>query len=459
MNKRTEALYDPAALSAVERKLAHIRVSSGPEEGASCRITGSKAFLGTGDDNCIPLSDTAVSRRHVSLKHAEHGLLVEDLGSTNGTFLNDVRVHKAIWSAGAVMRIGNTEFVMELAHETVDVPVYKRDRLVDMVGCSDQMQELFGQIARIAPTEATVLVVGESGTGKELVARAIHTLSKRGSGSHIVFDCGAVPPDLIASELFGHAKGAFTGATSDRKGAFRAAHGGTLFLDEIGDLALELQPKLLRALEAREVKPVGVERAEKVDVRVVAATHRDLAAMVREGSFRQDLYYRLAQIELRVPPLRERPEDIPLLVKHLVEQTSPGDKQEVGYELMERLKRHPWEGNIRELKNYVDRALLLSQDGRLDGKYLQDDSSPTMYPTADEGASGQSVDVDGGGLDIRFDRPFKEAKSLLVESFEKAYWTKMLDEHGWNISGAARAAGIHRKSLEYVVRKLELKKS
>ena len=459
MNKRTEALYDPAALGAVERKLVQIRVVEGADKGASCQLTGSKYFLGTGPGNCIPLSDTAVSRKHVSMKPLEAGLLVEDLGSTNGTFLNDIRIHKALWSSGSVMRIGTTELVMEFEEETVDVPVYKRERLLEMVGRSDQMQELFGQIARIAPTEATVLVVGESGTGKELVSRAIHTLSNRSSGPSIVFDCGAVPTELIASELFGHAKGAFTGATADRKGAFRAANGGTLFLDEIGDLALDLQPKLLRALEAREVKPVGVERAEKVDVRVVAATHRDLAAMVREGTFRQDLYYRLAQIELRVAPLRERSEDIPLLVKHFVEHMSPGSNYELGYELMERLKTHPWDWNIRELKNYVDRAVLLSQDGRLDERYLNAGGQPSA-----ESAISAVEAVDGAGageseLQICYDRPFKEAKSLLVESFEKAYWSQMLEAHGWNISAAARAAGIHRKSLEYVVRKLQLKKN
>jgi len=278
------------------------------------------------------------------------------------------------------------------------------------------------------------------------VARAIHDHSPRGKGPFIVFDCSAVPKDLIASELFGHKKGAFTGATADRPGAFVAAKGGTLFLDELGELALELQPKLLRAIESRQVKPVGATREVATDVRLVAATNRKLAREVEAKSFREDLYYRLAVIMVRLPPLREQAEEIPLLVRHFLRELGQHpDRLKVSYDTMARLQSHRWPGNVRELRNFVERAVLLTGGESLSEEFLEVPSPGGRAQTPTE------------GLAIDLSLPFKDAKARLVESFETSYWERLLEATGGNISEAARRAGIHRKSAEYLVKKLDLK--
>ncbi len=459
MSPKTVALLDPAALKALTVKPVRLVVTSGPDKDQSFRIDRRTEILGSDPDLELSLTDEAVSRRHAVFEMSEGGLKLRDLHSTNGTWVNDVRVCEAFLPLPCRVRVGETELLVQAEDDPVQVDTYTTDRLGPMVGGSDAMREVFALVARAAQTDATVIVTGESGTGKELVARALHDLSERKSAPFVVFDCGAVPKELIESELFGHVKGAFTGASAPRTGAFREANRGTLFLDEIGELQPELQPRLLRVLESLEVKAVGSERREKVDVRIVAATNRPLKSMVREGSFREDLFYRLAQLEVRLPPLRDRPEDIPLLVETYLKEAATDGNVQVGYDTMRRLMAHHWPGNVRELRNYLDRAILLSGDGRLESRFLVPAVTDTERSAAPDAGTGSEEGGAGAdhGLPVHYDLPFKDAKSRLVEAFEKAYWLRMLEAHRWNISAAARAAGIHRKSLEYVVRKLGLR--
>jgi DNA-binding NtrC family response regulator len=300
------------------------------------------------------------------------------------------------------------------------------------------MRRLFKLLEDVAKNNATVLIEGETGTGKELIAEETHNHSLRKDGPFVVFDCGAVPRELIESSLFGHVKGSFTGAISDRKGAFGEAHGGTIFLDEIGELPLDLQPALLRALDKKAVRRVGGNTYEKVDVRIVAATNRDLRAEVAAKNFREDLYYRLAVIRVALPPLRERGDDIKILIDHFLRSFSPPGKPMVCTpEDMARLQRHSWPGNVRELRNVIERACVLSKGDSLN---LDDAFVEQVAPA----------------LGIRTDLPFKEAKGQLVELFEREYIVDLMRRHKMNLSAAAREAQIDRKHLRELIRKYGL---
>ncbi len=425
-----------------------LRVLSGPRKGFERIFDKRLCYVGSAPDNDLVVDDVSVSRTHLKIDGEKQGYRVRDLGSKNGTWLAGTRIVEALITASTQLRVGQTEIAFELLDETHEIALSKQPRFGSMLGQSSQMREIFALLARVAPTDVTVLVHGESGTGKELVAEAIHQHSARTNGPFIVFDCSAVQRNLMESELFGHLRGSFTGAHTSRKGAMSDADGGTLFLDEIGELDLELQPKLLRALEKREVRPVGSNERRRVDVRIVAATHRDLKQMVAEGSFREDLYYRLNVVPVRLPPLRQRPEDIPLLVHHFMQDTQRGAAVKraltISFETMQRLQSHPWQGNVRELRNYIQRASVLSAGEELE---IELDSSDV----ADTNDSAE-------GLPVHFDLPFKDAKARLVDAFEREYWARALERHRWNVSAAARETGLHRKSLEYLVRKLDLKR-
>lgn len=405
--------------------------------------------IGSAPDNDLVVDSPTVSRQHARMEFVGSGYVLRDLGSKNGTFVDGVRVMEAFLVAGARVRLGTAEMEFQLEDETVQVALSRSERYGQLLGRSSQMREIFALLAKIAPTRATVLVEGESGTGKELVADAIHQHSPRAEAPLVVFDCSAVAPELIESELFGHVKGAFTGAVAARKGVFEQAHGGTLFLDEVGELPLDLQPKLLRVLESGQVRPVGSGELRRTDVRVVAATNRNLEREIESGQFREDLYYRLAVIKVRLPPLRLRPEDIPLLVKHFLEDSGSAGVH-VGFETMQRLQQHPWQGNVRELKNYVERAVVLADSGRLETRFLTDRGL-----AAQEGAAGESEHL--GTVEADYELPFKDAKARLLDTFERRYWLRLLDESDGNVSEAARRGGIHRKSLEYLMKKLDLR--
>jgi DNA-binding NtrC family response regulator len=319
-----------------------------------------------------------------------------------------------------------------------------------MLGASPAMRELFAMLAKAAESEITVLIQAESGCGKDLAAEAIHASGRRSDGPFEIFDCASVPENLVESELFGHVRGAFTGATTDKEGAFARADGGTLFIDELGELPPSLQPKLLRVLDTGSFRPVGGQQPQKVDARVVAATNRDLEAMVEDGRFRLDLFHRLAVARVRIPPLRERLEDIPVLFRHLLDQFAAQGRPvpEVGPELVEKLKSYPWPGNVRELRNIVERGVALRQDFM---KMKLGEYSLSLEPEEDPIPAEAQLPSEGPLPQ------YHAAKERLVDAWERRYCEKILERTGGNISAAAREAGMHRKSLEYLLDKHDLR--
>jgi DNA-binding NtrC family response regulator len=411
-----------------------------------------KIRIGSDPRSDFVVDAPSVSRTHCLIEVDTLGYRVEDLDSKNGTRIDGVRIDSAYLEPGATLALGEERVSFDMIEEEVEIPFSRRARFGKLYGRSPEMREVFGLLEKVAPSNSTVLIEGESGTGKELAAEALHEASDRSGGPFIVFDCSAVSSDIIESELFGHIKGAFTGATSDREGAFEHAAGGTLFIDEIGELSADLQPKLLRALESRTIRRVGTNEQVPVDARIIAATNRRLDKEVELQNFREDLYYRLAVIRVHLPPLRERPEDIPVLVRYFLDEVgSEGKKLNVGFETMETLRQYEWPGNVRELRNYIERAALLAQGSELNTEYLD------MQPRKREKPSTGEVENVFDALGVGTDMPFKEAKEHLVEQFEKDYWKRALDKHDGNLSAAARAAGIHRKSAEYIVKKLGLR--
>jgi DNA-binding NtrC family response regulator len=458
MSDVTRTIFLDGGGEQLELQRYRLRVLDGPDQGAEVTCDDARVTIGSAPSNHLVLNDPAVSRVHVGIDVSDTGYLLADKDSKNGVFIDDLRVREVFLADQRTFRVGTSTIRFELTDERAEVHYSGQDRFGDLLGQSRPMREVFALLERVAPTDATVLIEGESGTGKELAAEAIHNHSPRADGPLIVLDCSAIPRDLIESELFGHVKGAFTGATGSRKGAFEAARGGTLFLDELGELATDLQPKLLRALEKREIKPVGSNRTIQTDVRIVAATNRNLLHEVREGNFREDLYYRFAVIRIALPPLRDRPEDIPLLVEHFLKlanaRSGRGDV-DIAYKTMEKLKRHRWPGNVRELKNFIDRAVLLTQGDNIETKFLapSEPSQPSVPEAAETSAQAMVDTALQEGL------PFKDAKNRLIEQFEKEYWGRLLESTDGNVSKAARIAGVHRKSVEYILKKLDLTRS
>ncbi|RZO66109.1 MAG: sigma 54-dependent Fis family transcriptional regulator [Sandaracinaceae bacterium] len=437
---------------ATKRKLrrAKMVVVEGPDKGQELLIERERITVGRSVICDLTLADKAVSGTHFEIEAREKGFVLRDLDSTNGTFVGDLRVREVWIQPGTVVRVGQSHLEFEPQKGTIDIELSKEDRFHGIIGKSVRMREIFATLQKIAPTELTVLVRGETGTGKELIARAVHSASRRADGPLVVQDCSAIPKDLIESTLFGHERGAFTGATDRHRGSFEQADGGTIFLDEIGELDLNLQPKLLRVLENREIKRVGGDRQIPVNVRVVAATNRDLRAMVNEGTFREDLYYRLSVVQLELPPLKERPEDISLLAEHFLADVSrrrypDGEATlSIAPEAMRRLMAYAWPGNIRELKNTVERGGSLADEPELTVADLMP-GAPKMPPP-----------MLGGGSAERFveeDVPFKEAKSAVLDEFEAAYLKALLDKHKDNITRSAKAAGLTRYHLRELAKK------
>ncbi|MEZ4363333.1 MAG: sigma 54-interacting transcriptional regulator [Kofleriaceae bacterium] len=420
---------------------------SGPDEGRTHVLDRGTTMVGTHSDNDVVLQDTTVSRYHLEIRSRREGIEVRDLDTTNGTKHGEVRIGQVILTGLARLRLGkHTEVNIEPMDQSVDIGEWPHDHFGNAVGGSPKMRALFAMLHRVAVTDTTVMLLGETGTGKEALAEAIHRNSRRAEGPFVVVDCGSIPKDLIGSELFGHARGAYTGATTDKQGLIEAANQGTLFLDEIGELALDLQPQLLRVLDRRQVRRIGENRAIDVDIRVVAATHRDLRTMVRAGQFREDLYYRMAVVTATVPPLRERKADIPLLASHFVQRLGAGDVA-LSESLLADLCRHDWPGNVRELRNVVERALSLGESGLHQTSGTSGEHEGEA-PAAESGAQGRHGDV--------LELPFKEAKAALVESFERDYLQALLQRHRGNISRAAAEAGIDRNYIHRLVKKYNL---
>lgn len=386
------------------------------------------------------LNDPQVSRRHLSLSASPEGVVLEDLGSTNGTFWQGARVSRATVGNGATISVGSTQLVMQPAEAPVIEPSAEAS-FGGLVGQSRAMRELFAVLALAAPSDATILIEGESGTGKEVAAHAVHAASARAQAPFVVVDCSSIPEGLIESYLFGHVKGAFTGAERSRDGAFVEASGGTLFLDELGELPLAAQAKLLRALEDQTVQPVGADRRVSVDTRVIAATHRDLASMVAANQFRFDLYFRLAVVHVALPPLRARPDDVPLLIDTMYQrrQLRPGP---ISGENLAMLQQYTWPGNVRELRNALERAWALSGGDKTF-------ASLKFWL----GTGGGAAVSPAPGLVVDAELPFKDAKEQWNDAFERTYLEQVFAKHEQNISQSAAHAGLSRRHFRELLYK------
>jgi transcriptional regulator with GAF, ATPase, and Fis domain len=401
-------------VAGLKRRMYALTIGRG--RGAPMRKSAEDTLtLGSHEQNQVVVAHPTVSRFHARVELDPNGFLLRDLDSTNGTFVNGLRVGEAYLPNKAKILLGDAEIGFELLRDETELHLADGDRFGAMVGQSPSMRRLFDELERVAKSDATVLLAGESGTGKDLVAQEIHRHSARRNGPFVVVDCGGIPDALIESELFGHERGAFTGADRTREGAFVEAHGGSLFLDEIAELPPSTQTKLLRALEAKSVKRVGGNQWQNVDVRVIAATHQDLAKRCNQRLFREDLYFRLAVLPLRIPPLRDRLEDLPLLVGAILEELGASTEFTLDESIWNVLRARRWSGNVRELKNLIQRALVLG---------------PAAFDENNEGNPG----VVG--------EPYKAAKARAIEHFEKAYLTDLLARHGGNVAKAARAGEV-----------------
>ena len=411
-----------------------LSVVLGADAGVTFEAVTPRAVVGTDESADLVLSDRTVSRFHCEITVEGGRVFVRDLDSRNGTLVNGVNVVQARLDPGASITVGQTQIRFDPGSDSVEVPVSERTRFGVLVGRSVAMRAAFATLERAAPTDATILLQGETGTGKEAAAESIHRESGRRDGPFVVVDCGAIPADLLESELFGHERGAFTGAIAGREGAFEAAKRGTIFLDEVGELSAELQPKLLRALERREIKRVGSNQYHPIDVRIVAATHRNLRAEVNAGRFRSDLYYRLAVVEVQLPPLRKCTEDLPLVVDSLLEGLGAQGRSEAETlrtpQFIHELARHHWPGNVRELRNYLERCLALREQSPIVADVIE--------PERD------SINLHGS---------LKEERERCNRLFERRYAEGVLALHGGNVSAAARAAGVDRMWFHRILRR------
>ncbi len=415
-------------------------VLEGASAGATATAQSETLTIGSADGNDLVLDDRAVSRFHLELERASGGVRVLDPGSTNGTYYEGARIERAVLRTGSILTLGRSKIRVDDG-ERLTVALHEHDEYAGLVGRTPAMRRLMARIALAARSDSAVLLVGESGTGKELIARALHAEGPRSKGPFVTVDCGSLAPSLVASELFGHQKGAFTGAIDNHVGAFERANGGTLFLDEIGELAPALQPSLLGALERKRFRRVGGRADIEVDVRVVSATHRDLRAEVNAGTFRLDLYYRLAVVVLRVPALRERLEDIPLLVERFMREA--GDDASLAARFpdttLAALAQHRFPGNVRELRNLVEATLAM---GELEAGALDVSPSSPSAPIVGEAALAL---------------PYREARAQLLEEFEGRYLAALIERAAGNVSLAARNARMDRTYLIKLLAKHGLK--
>jgi transcriptional regulator with GAF, ATPase, and Fis domain len=418
----TIAVRSANGTSALRRRIYRLTVGRG-REAMVRRCTEDMVTLGSHEGNTIVIPHPTVSRFHARIELDSTGWLLTDLGSTNGTFVSKMRVRAAYLKPSTKLALGEAEVGFDVDREEAELLLPQIDRFGALIGQSSGMRRLFEQLAQVAPTSATVLIQGETGTGKDLVAGEIHQHSPRRGGPFVVVDCGGLPDTLIEAELFGHERGAFTGADRSRAGAFEEADGGTLFLDEVAELPLTVQAKLLRVLEARTVKRLGSNDWKRVDVRVVAATHHDLARLCNQRQFREDLYFRLAVLTLHLPPLRERPDDLALLVRAILEELGAIDSIAMDEPLLNALRGRHWAGNVRELRNVVERAIVLGTDTVLLADNPRDGGDLVMLPPLHE-------------------ESFKVAKARAIEQFEKSYLFELLERHHGNVALASRTAEV-----------------
>ncbi|MBX3226062.1 MAG: sigma 54-dependent Fis family transcriptional regulator [Labilithrix sp.] len=430
----TNALTD-VPTKTIRVKSAHVSVTNGPDAGRSARIDRPSFLIGTGPTADLRLSDDTVSREHLRFTLQEDGIHVRDVGSRNGTWLGTVRMNDVVVAQSTSFLAGSTTIALDV-EAAVDLPISATSQFGGAIGESTAMRHLFALLERAAQTEVSVLIEGESGVGKDVLANGIHAASARADGPFVALDCGAIPHNLIESELFGHERGAFTGADRSREGAFVQAHGGTLFLDEIGELPLEMQPKLLRALEAREVRPLGGRGTRSVDVRIVAATNRNLSEAANANEFRRDLFYRLAVLRVGVPPLRERKEDVLPLAYAFLSRIPGFEDTRLSPDLEAMLLSYPWPGNVRELRNVIQRYTVLGPNAA--------------------GLFGEPGEARAGGAsgDDLAHLPYLEAKAVAIERFERAYLPAVLARAGNVVVRAAELAGVRRGSFHRMLHRI-----
>jgi DNA-binding NtrC family response regulator len=413
---------------------AELRVVAGPDKGARQPLDEHALVIGSGSDCDLVLHDPTVSSRHAEILLAGAGWQVRDLGSKNGVRLHGWPIERAPLAAGMQLRLGKTTLQVHALASRHAIPLERPGQFGGLIAHSVKMRAVVAQLTQLGPTETTVLLEGETGSGKELAAHALHAASARAPESLVVFDCGAVAPSLAAAELFGHERGAFSGAHAERPGVFEEAHGGTLFLDEIGELPIELQPLLLRAIETRVVRRVGGQRDRACDVRVIAATHRNLTEEVNRGRFRKDLYYRLAVVRVRLPPLRERPEDLPLLARAFAAELGVVLEPE----LLAVLSSYDWPGNVRELRNLIARQAALPSSA---SELLREGRQAVIDPLF-------------AGAQLR---ALSDARQQASDLFERRYVLEALARADDNISRAAELAGVSRQMFTRLIAKHQLR--
>jgi transcriptional regulator with PAS, ATPase and Fis domain len=427
-DQETEALVGETTTS-LRVRAATVDVRDGVDRGRSVRVETPSFSIGSGTNVDMRLHDKTVSREHLRLAVAETGVRVRDHDSRNGTWLGASRIYDALFTGDVTLRIGETHLTLRIDTATSDLVISDREQFGEAFARSPAMRHAFSLLERVATSDVNVLLEGESGVGKDVLAHAIHAASARSGRPFVAVDCGAIPAGLVESELFGHVQGAFTGAHRGHLGATEQAHGGTLFFDEIGELPLDLQPKLLRFLETREVRPVGSGSARKVDIRIVAATNRRLAEAVENGTFRKDLFYRLSVARVIVPPLRDRPEDVGMLATIFLQRVT-GDRQaQLPADLEALLGGYSWPGNVRELRNVIERYAAL---GVRDARGLFD---------------AGTTHADGWTESTLLTLDFHEARRRTLERFEKAYLNHALVRAGGVVTRAAELAKIARPSF------------
>lgn len=437
-----------------------IIVAAGPDAGHAAVVEQLCVVIGRGDRADFRVTDPTVSQFHVEVSLVPDGVYLLDRKSTNGVRVGGVRIERGTVPMSCPVSIGKTVIRIEAAHPLPASQIHVTS-FVGLIGQSPPMLELYRQLDRLARTDLSVMILGETGCGKEEVARALHERGPRAKGPFAVLDCAALPASLAHSTLFGHEKGAFTNATERRIGKLEAAHGGTLFIDEIGDLPLELQPTLLRVLERREIQRVGSHLTQPIDVRIICATWKDLYAMVNNGTFREDLFYRLAGSTVRIPPLRERPQDVPLLVQHFLAQLARSKQpiaRSIAPDALAELGTRDYRGNVRELKATVERLAKLA-----DGPVISSDDLRFDRMLAVERARNTAMQPDGPDEPPEPQQvapaphvplePFKDAKRTAIDDFERRYLQRLLERSGRNLSKAAALAGLERHNLRELLRK------
>ena len=416
-----------------------LEVVEGPDKGKAFAGEGERVTVGTALDNDLVLTDPTVSRYHLELERATDRVKVSDVGSTNGTLAGGVLLGQGAVASGATLKLGHTTLKVGDGR-TLTLELHNEESFGPLKGRTLVMRRLMTKVAKAAQSDISVLLNGESGTGKELIAQALHEQGPRGKKPFVTVDCASLSPGLVASELFGHERGAFTGADRRHVGAFERADGGTVFLDEVGELPQALQASLLGVLERRTFRRVGGQEEVGVDVRIVSATHRDLRAEVNKGTFRLDLFYRLAVVRLHVPALRDRADDIPLLVEHFLRAAGhDGDLEDlVSKKAMQSLQSHHWPGNVRELRNLIEATLAMGEPPPLEGSEVR-------------APAESAATVDDAQLS------YKDARLQVLNGFESRYLKSLLERAKGNVSEAGRVARMDRSHLIELLKKHGLK--